>query len=65
LPKLPVVRLEIPALGRCIEPPRAENPALERPPAGIAPTRFCCIDCRRLAVCCENDAGRVMLLCDP
>lgn len=58
----------VPALGFCIEleafAPRkpAEPAALARPPAGIAPTWFCAIDCRRLAVCCWNDAGRDMLL---
>ena len=27
---------------------------------------FCCIVCRRLAVCCWNDTGRATLLCtDP
>lgn len=59
----------VPALGFCIElvalAPRkpADPPALIRPPAGIAPTCLCAIDCRRLAVCCWNDAGRAILLC--
>jgi len=56
----------VPALGFCIEleaiPPRKPAEALARPPAGTAPTWFCAIDCRRLAVCCWNDAGRAMLL---
>lgn len=67
-PKLPVCRFATPALGRCMVPTAPElrpNPPLERPPAGIAPTRLCCIVCRKLAVCCWNDAGREMLLCDP
>ncbi len=60
-------RFEIPALGRCIPllAPRAVNSPLERPPAGIAPTWFCAIDCRRFEVCCWNDAGRAVLLCEP
>lgn len=37
-----------------------------RPPAGTAPTRLCCIACRKLAVCCWNETGRATLLCvDP
>jgi hypothetical protein len=61
----------VPALGFCIEPdaaaPRnpADVPALVRPPAVTAPTWFAAIDCRRLAVCCWNEAGRATLLCDP
>jgi hypothetical protein len=61
----------VPALGFCIElyavAPRnpADVPALVRPPAEIAPTWFDAIDCRRLAVCCWNDAGRATLLCEP
>ena len=69
LPKPPLSRFVMPALGRCIFPAGVEtrpaNAAFERPPAGIPPTWPCCIDCRRLAVCCWNDAGRAKLLCDP
>lgn len=54
----------MPALGRCMVP-RAAKAALERPPAGIAPTWLCCMACRRFDVCCVNDAGRTMLLCVP
>jgi hypothetical protein len=45
LPKLLVSRFdEMPALGRCIELfPRDVNSEFERPPAGMAPTRLCCI----------------------
>jgi hypothetical protein len=54
----------LPALGFCMVPRAlADGLKLERPPAGIAPTWLCAIDCRRLAVCCWNDAGRDMLLC--
>jgi hypothetical protein len=61
----------VPALGFCIGPDAAapRNPAdvaaLVRPPAVTAPTWFPAIDCRRLAVCCWNEAGRATLLCDP
>src|SRR5215469_2138445 len=67
LPKFSAPRFdEIPALGRCIEPAsRDANAELERPPAGTAPIRLCCMVWRRLAVCCEKDAGRAMLLCAP
>src|SRR4029077_11043885 len=54
-----------PALGRPIAPLRAAKSPLGRPPAGTAPTWFCCIVCRRFAVCCVNDAGRTILLCVP
>jgi hypothetical protein len=57
----------VPALGFCTVPgvkvPRAvDTPPPNRPPAGIAPTWCCCIVCRRVAVCCWNEAGRTPLL---
>jgi hypothetical protein len=58
----------VPALGFCIVPaalvPRAtpDSPPLMRPPAEIAETWFCCMLCRRLAVCCWKDSGRATLL---
>lgn len=67
LPKLFICRAAgVPALGRMLLDARAENELLlKRPPAGTAPTWFCCIDCRRLDVCCWKDAGRMLLCVDP
>lgn len=66
LPKLFISRFAgIPALGRAIELVLRAANWLWRPPAGIAPTWFCCIVCLRLAVCWWNETGRAMLLCDP
>lgn len=60
----PLARM--PALGRAtLLRPRAAKSTAERPPAGIAPTRLCCMDCRRLAVCWWNETGRATLLCVP
>ena len=48
----------VPAPGFCAVPPvfmpRAtpDSPPFVRPPAEIEDTWFCCIVCRRLAVCC-------------
>jgi len=62
-PKLLVSRVAgIPALGRMLPAPPAAKEPLARPPAGTAPTRLCCIDCRKLEVSCWNDAGRSVLL---
>ena len=68
VPALLLSRFEkVPAPGFCIVPavpvPRAIDSPPERPPAGTAPTRLCCIVCRRLAVCCWNDCGRDAELC--
>jgi len=60
-----------PALGFIVPAvvvPRAkpDSPPLMRPLAEIAETWFCCMVCRRLAVCCWNDSGWATLLCtDP
>lgn len=60
LPKLFICRAAgTPALGRMLLPPRAANAALERPPAGTAPTWLRCMACRRLDCCCWNETGRV------
>ena len=61
---------KVPAFGFCMEllpaiPREAEFAFSKCPPAGTAPTWFCAIVCRRPAVCCWNEAGRAMLLCDP
>src|SRR5579864_5442905 len=63
---MPRAPWNVPALGFCppILPRAVVSPA-KRPPAGTAPTWLCCIVCRRLAVCCWNETGREMLLCDP
>jgi hypothetical protein len=63
-----IVPADEPVLERCAvvaapAPRAADSPAPSRPPAGIAPTWFCAMLCRRLAVCCWNDCGREALLC--
>src|SRR5580700_988109 len=65
-----IVPADEPVFDRCAVlaapvPRNADSPAPSRPPAGIAPTWFCAMLCRRLAVCCWNDCDGDALLCAP